>query len=434
MSASEPERRREIRRGWMPLIVAGVALAAVLAVVAAIRADVDPARGTSDFRDFWLTAKHFRETGQIRSDLGVHNYLPFFAILMAPWSLLPLKAAVAVFTVLSLGLLAISVVMAEMLLGDGLAQRPRPATWIAVGLLAAYVVSGGVLGQVGLLLLFLIVTTWFLVERGREWEAGITLGLAVAIKLLPAVLVVYFVLKQRWRVAGTAAAAAVVLGLGLPLTILGYGETVRQHEDFYRRAVRDHSARTTILAEAPRKAKYSNNALPIVLRRVLSHTDGDPHENRPGLFVNFVDLPRGAIWWIYLGLMAGILVGSMAAAVRGPPQWPPADVDGLRALRAQFGIWCCLMLLATPLLWTHYLVLAYWPLAWAADRAERTQRAGGHPCRTAALALVAWLVGALLLSWPAARSAGAQVGSVLCLWLALFVLAMRVPLRRAPAT
>ena len=195
MAKADPTRPRP-PNGWYALLAAAVAYAAVISVIVAYRAE-----STSDFRDFWENAVHFRETGEIASDLGVHNYLPFFTIFMLPWGFLPLRVAIVVFSLLSLALFGVTVVLVEHLLHEGLGRKPRPALLIALGLMLPYVHSCAVLGNVGLLLLFLIVTAWFFVERGREWEAGAALGLATLIKLLPGLLIVYFLLKRRWRVA-----------------------------------------------------------------------------------------------------------------------------------------------------------------------------------------------------------------------------------------
>ena len=417
MIASTETRRPSPWRGWLPLIIAGIVYTAILSVVVALRAET-----STDFRDFWRTAEHFRQTRQISSELGVHNYLPFFVIFMAPWTYLPLKVAIVLFTVLSMGLLALAVVLVEALLNSRLPPRPRKATLLAVALLLAYVHSCAVLGQLGLLLLFLIVATWFLVERGREWEAGVPLGLAVLIKLLPVALILFFLLKLRWRVAASAVIVSLVLGLGLPLASIGYEQTVKQHKAFYKRALEDHSAAATIAAEKPRKAKFNNNALPIVLRRLLSHVNADPSPQGTELYVNIADLPRTVIWIIYLALLAVFLAMSVALALRNRRSWPPDTTEDAAAVRAQFGLWCCLMLLAAPLVWTHYLVLAYWPLALLADRLER---ATGHPPRWPIAALLVWLAGALLLAWPAARAAGAQLACVAFLWLVLTRLALR---------
>jgi len=225
-----PSAPHSIGRGWWPLLIAVGVYAVVIAVIVALRtAGVSPHddfaivkdKTTSDFLDFWWTAREFRITGVLSTDFGVHNYLPFFTIFMLPWSFLPLPVAAVLFSLLSLALFGVTAVMAETLLRDGLGQRPRAALLIPLALSLPYVHSCLVVGNVGLLLVFLVVATWFLVERGREWEAGVTLGLAALIKLLPAVLIIFFLLKRRWRVAGGATAVALVLGYGLPLLTLG---------------------------------------------------------------------------------------------------------------------------------------------------------------------------------------------------------------------
>jgi hypothetical protein len=408
------------QRGWWILIGIGVVYTMGIAIDVAVRAE-----STTDFRDFWENAVHFRETGEIAADLGVHNYLPFFTIFVLPWGLLPLRVASVAFVVLSLVLFAMTVALAERLLNERARPGPRAAMLAALVLVIPYVHSCAVLGNMGLLILFLIVTAWFLVEHGREWEAGLALGLAALIKLLPALLIVFFLLKRRWRVAGTAAATMLVLGLGLPLATVGWERTVSLHKDFYVRAVRDGSAVQTITSDQPTKALYSNNSIPIVLRRLLSPVDGARRGEHP-LYVDIVNLSRGTILGIYVLLMA-VFIGTTLFLTRPhSTSWPPDGIGAARALRAQFGSWCCLMLLVSPLVWTHYLPLVYWPLALLADRTERTYRSGAM-CRLSTVALVLWLIAALLLAWPAARAAGAPIAGVVVLWLALVALTRRAP-------
>lgn len=424
MIAGGPPRRLQLR-GWLPLIAAGVVLTIVLCVVAWARAEESRAAGTSDFRDYWLTANHYRDRGEITAEEGVHNYLPFFVFFMTPLSYLPLKVAVVLFTLLSMGLLTLSVVLIEILLNDGLGPRPRRATLATIGLMLAYVWSAGALGAVAMLVLFLIVATWFLIERGREWEAGLPLGLAVLIKVLPVVLIVFFLLKRRWRVAGVASAVTLVLGAGIPLAGVGYEETVRLHAEFYQRAPKGHSAYQTLTAEKPQKAKYSNNALPIVLRRLFTRVNASPGDDGAELYVNIANLPRGVVWSGYLALLVAASAISVWVALRANGRWPPEAVDQVIAVRAQFGLWCCLILLASPLLWTRYLLLLYWPLAFVADRAQRTETTRRSPHRICLLALLVWLIAVGLLAWPAARAVGAQLAAVAVLWLVLAVQLLR---------
>lgn len=425
---ARPPRPLRPPRAWRPLLAAAALYTAVVIVTVAVRTagadrgndyDAVRARSTSDFRDYWWTAREFRQTGQVTTDYGVHNYLPAFAILMLPWSFLPLPLAAALFALLSLALFAVSALLAEELLSDSPRSGPRPALGLAVVLALPYVHSCAVLGNIGLLLAFLIVSTWFLVERGREWEAGIALGLAAVLKLLPALLILFFLIKRRWRVAGAALGIAALLALGLPLATLGPAATRAQLADFQARAVRDHAAWRTITADKPPKGLYGNSALPMVLRRLLTPLNAGPDDADHRLFVNVADLPRPAVLATYAALIAAFGGVSLAAAAARPRRFPPETVEAGRAVRAQYGAWCCLMLLASPLLWVHYLPLAYWPLAWASDHVLRAHRAHrpGRWLSTAVLAL--WIAAAVLLAWPTARAAGAQLVAIAALWVLL---------------
>lgn len=415
-------------RGWWPLLFVALVYAGVIATAVALRtsgvAELEDyeqvrERTTSDFRDFWWTARHLRMTGGISTDFGVHNYLPFFTVFMLPWSFLPLPVAAVGFSLLSLGLTIMMLLLAENLLADGLPARPRGVFLLAVALMLPYAHACLVVGNLGLLLAFLLVATWFLVERGREWEAGVALGLAALIKLLPALVIVYFVLKRRWRVVFTAIGVTVVLGIALPLAAIGPQATWTQHVAFFERAVSGHSAYRTIMTEKPIKAKYSNNALPIVLRRLMSPVNARPGDDARAVYVNLVDAPQGLIVATY-GVLIAVIVGTtLAGSLRGSRQWPPRSIAAGRALRGQYGVWTCLTLLAAPLLWTHYLPLAYWGLAVLADQAERDRRARRRGWWLVAAALAGWLGGVVALAFPSARAAGAQLASVLLLWLVL---------------
>lgn len=415
----EPRPSNPPSRAWQALLTFGAVFAVVVLVMVWFRAE-----STSDIRDFWENAVHFRETGTVATELGVHNYLPFFTIFMMPWGLLPLRVAAVAFVALSLGLFGLTAYIVERMMAEPLGPRPRRALLLALGLALPYVYACAVVGNVGLLLLFLVVAAWYLVEREQEWAAGAALGLAALIKLLPALLIVFFLLRGRWRVVAGSAAVMIVLGLGLPLAALGPTETLRLHRVFYEEAMQGHSAYQTITSEHPRKAHYNNKALPLVVRRLLSpiNASGDADER---FYVNITTMPRAAILMAYAGLLAALVITSLGIVLLAPQPWPPTNADQLRSVRAQFGAWCALMLLASPLVWTHYLVLAYWPLALLADRAERTARARGVPCRLSMGVLLLWLVGAVLLAWPVARAAGAQIFGVLAVWIGVVVMATR---------
>ncbi len=389
---------------WRPWLIALVIYAVAMTPYVVWRAE-----RSTDFRDYWRTALHLRQTGQVSSELGVHNYLPCFPILMTPWSLAPLQVAIVGFLWLSLASLALTAVMCERLLARLGRGGSRAAVQLALLLSVAYVHSCAVLGAVELLLLFLLVAFVYLLSVGRNVLAGAALGLAIAIKLLPALLLAWLLLQRRWKPLLSALLSFSLLAFALPAAILGPDVLWRELRAFRTRAVEGHAARTTILADQPEKAIYTNNALPLVLRRLLSPLNANPGPERQPFFVNLAAWPRERIWLLYVGI-AGLLGATTAAvSLRRTPPSPAWTEDAA----LQFGAWCCLIVLLAPLAWTRYLLLAFCGLLIIAAHAARRQTPGPPH-----VVLTLWLIGTISLAWPAARASGSQLWMVLIVWVA----------------
>lgn len=422
-------------RARAALCLAGAVYAAALCAYVVWRAE-----RSTDFRDFWENARALWQTGTIRFDLGVHNYPPVFTILMAPWGLLPLPAAIVLFTLIAIGLLAWSLRIAEQVHGEGNERGPTAATLVALALVLPYLHSGLTLGTVGALLVFLIGAAWLAAQRRHDWSAGALLGLATLLKLLPAVLIVHFALRRRWRVVLGALAVAGGAGLGLPVALLGVQPAIEAHRHFVEGAVLQHSALSTLTAEKPEKANYSNVALPMIVRRLTSDVNAGKAET--DLRVTVVEIPPVARVGMYALLATAIGAAAVVCTLRGcAPDRPGlhrhADEDagmapaaapavartgavGMAAdeaatrERLRFGIWCCVMLLASPLVWTHYLALAFWPLRTLLD----ARPAVGLTLLQRAT-ILAWVASAAAMAWPAARAAGVPLAAVGVLFAAL---------------
>ena len=95
----------------------------------------------------------------------------------------------------------------------------RPTRLAVAGFVAAAMALDPVwqtlfLGQINLILLALILTDVWLVSRGSSWPAvGAAVGIAAAIKLTPAIFIVFFLLARRTRAAFVAAGAFAGCGL-----------------------------------------------------------------------------------------------------------------------------------------------------------------------------------------------------------------------------
>jgi hypothetical protein len=82
--------------------------------------------------------------------------------------------------------------------------------------------------QISEIIAFLFTLSWYFLRRGREIEAGVTLGAACTLKLFPGVLVLFLLLTRRFR--GVAAACVTYLAIAIYMTA-GYG--LRAWPDFF---------------------------------------------------------------------------------------------------------------------------------------------------------------------------------------------------------
>lgn len=138
------------------------------------------------------------------------TYPPFAAVCMAPMALVGWYPAIAINA-------AMTVVAASFtlyLLVDPIARRAGWSRWYAFALAAclfamlAPVRDTVSFGQINLLLVALVYADLWLLEHRWHRLAGVGIGLAAAIKLTPAIFIVYLLVTKRWRAAGIATGTA----------------------------------------------------------------------------------------------------------------------------------------------------------------------------------------------------------------------------------
>jgi alpha-1,2-mannosyltransferase len=86
------------------------------------------------------------------------------------------------------------------------------------------------IGQLELLILVLAMSGWRAAEGGRDWQAGLWLGLAAAIKLYPAFFLLPFLWRWRIRVVLTAGAVFALSQLG-GLLAVGRADMIRYYTE-----------------------------------------------------------------------------------------------------------------------------------------------------------------------------------------------------------
>lgn len=259
------------------------------------------------------------------------TYPPFAAILLAPLAVLPYWAACLTLTLLTLGVLAVVLVTALRALGAR-CDWPR----VAVLLLAAEVLEPVLrtlyAGQLDLLLLALVVLD-VLVDDPRL-PRGLLIGLAAAIKLTPAVFLLYFLFRRDTRAAVTAVVTF------LATTALGF-----------------------LLAGAD-SVRYWTSALWDTGRVGEPTYAGD--QSLLGLLARAGVPPEArTAWW--LPLVAVVLVLTAWGVRRALAAGERVIALGLNAVGG---------LLVSPISWTHHWVWAVVVLLGWAELARRTRRRG----------------------------------------------------------
>jgi alpha-1,2-mannosyltransferase len=394
MTRYSPDPATRVRRLAAPRTVTGkVLLAGILAIAAGLFLAYVPAhRGFFDVGvyhgavSYWL-----HDGGQLYDYLSPgtkygFTYPPFAALVMSPLALLAWHPAIAVS-------IAVNVVAAGLTLYwllDPIARREGWNRWFAFAVAACVVavfepVRDTVsFGQVNLLLLLLVMVDVKLQGRSRLFGVGI--GLASAIKLTPAVFILYLVVTGRWRAAATAA------GTAAGATLLAAAVAPQASRVFWTEALWD-TGRIGDLAYV------SNQSLQGVLARI------DPHLTR--------------LFWV-----AAVLAVLVVWAVRVRRAARVGDHLTGMALTAVVG---CLI---SPITWVHHLVWLLPALAVLGDAGLR-QRPGPRRIRI----LAAFAGGYVLLCssivwlwWADPSGIDGLLGGNTYVWISLALL-VGLPIR-----
>ena len=339
-----------------------------------------------DFVGHYLVQARMLSAGQGEVHSGWF-YPPLPAILFQAFLPLGDRAAVATWTGLNLVAAAGLAGFTALPLRRGL-----PAPMAAAGALALVSISLPVLhsikwGQVSLLLA--LGGLWALSGGGRG--RGAMLGLLGAVKVMPLTWLAAPLVGRRWRLVAEGVIATAVLGVGLPLLVLG-----RDALPFFQRVLD---------ARALQPGPLGGQALTPALTRWL--VDGTHIGGPLGVPPLLLDAPLLAAALSVVGPL--VLVGLTLARLRD--RRPSLHAAALTLLA---------FTLALPPGWHHYF--AFLPVA------QAVALGGGRPAgRVLALASVALSTAPIVLLGPdtyrLASTAGLTTLSALAAWAALLATA-----------
>lgn len=305
-------------------------------------------------------------------------YLPVVPRLMTLLGWLPLDAA----GFLWLGLNVAALWGTLRLLGRNLSGLP-PQDWpvtqlVPFALLLGYWYWEMRLNQINTLTLLLVVGSFTAWETGRRGIAGFWLGLAVLLKLTPALLVLWFALKRQWRTTFVAGTTFVLAGPAADLAALGPDATVAAYRGWVQRVLVTGSHRGLILADV--ETDWRNQGLGALAARWLLPTDyntrfdNDPRVEQeygggPARYLNVATLPRGLVAYLVTGALIATLMAFVWLTRR------PADRLTTWQLRFEWALAVLLMLWFMPVMRRYHMI---WALPAISLLAAGVHYAGGR--------------------------------------------------------
>lgn len=306
--------------------------------------DTFPVPYRIDFDVYRTAAQVFLDGGSIYGPLPTlsqgtdlpFTYPPIAAVLFTVFAVMPLWLGS---TLLTLGSIACVGLVVRIVLGQT-CELPKAGLWwlvaavMAVGLWFGPIEQTLFFGQVNAMLMALVVVD-AVFGRGRWW-GGTLIGMAIAIKLTPAVFLLLFVLRRDWRGAATTVVSF------LAYTGIGHLLMPRDSLEYWTQALFD-------TRRIGRVAYASNQSINAVLAR-LGLEGGT----------------RTLVWFV-VALAVGLLIAWVAARLLAHGQHVAATVTvGFAAL------------FCSPVSWGHHWVwslpLVVLMLVWAARRDADTQR------------------------------------------------------------
>jgi alpha-1,2-mannosyltransferase len=171
------------------------------------------------------------------------TYPPLAAVAFAPFAWLSLNAASVAITMTTLVLLVVStvIVLTRLDVWPQSSITAEPAwlrrCWLAAACVAPAIVylepirSNFEFGQINAVLMTLVIADCL--PRRTPWPRGMLLGVAIALKLTPAVFLLYFLLRRDTRAVLVTAASAVAA------TLAGFALAWRDSWQYWTQTVRN---------------------------------------------------------------------------------------------------------------------------------------------------------------------------------------------------
>lgn len=168
--------------------------------------DRAPKRHYSDFRVYYATGGRFAEKEDIyarpEESITPFKYSPLFAMLMWPFSYFSQEAASLVFFSINfISLIIIFVLSGELVIRDEISFKQKIFLYSATAVSSLrFILHALDSGQVGIIILALVVSGLYLLDKKKDTISAALIGLSTMIKYTPVVFLPYFIFRKKIKI------------------------------------------------------------------------------------------------------------------------------------------------------------------------------------------------------------------------------------------
>lgn len=266
------------RRIIIAIIVAGL-------IGIGINAGYRATRNT-DFNDYYDAAKAFR-SGKLVFEIRGYKYPQFFAIIFSPFTFLPPFPSAIIWYVMNIFFLACSIVLSVKIVNNDYKNGGNILYIIPPFITSLFWIDNLMLGQVNILILFLICTTFYLFKIRKDYLAGIFLACSISIKITPALFFLYFLYKKQYKIIAGVVLGLIIFLIIFPSIFLGFERNTAELKGWSDKVL------VPFISEGKVTLRFNNQSLPAALNRFLREVNAGKSDNP--LYVNILDLDKALV-------------------------------------------------------------------------------------------------------------------------------------------
>lgn len=302
----------------------------------------------SDFERYYTAGKAVVNGEDIYAAEGhfQFKYFPVFAQFMVPFSIIPQNIAVYFWyffiAACFVGMLVISIKLSGC----------PPEKAVAVGLIilaicGRFFVNNARNGQINIPVAFFAYLGVFLVINSRERLGGFFTALAVCLKFMPVLLILFYLWKRKWRALLYSLLFTLVFLFIVPAFTWGFDGNLKLLDGYINRRSK--------MVESVAKKDSAGESIPAVLNRLFRDIPANTFKERKErqYSINIASLPVKTVNRIVLGVILSVVLVYIIATVKS---FGIRDNKNLLALEAAL-VFIIMLLISPEARNAHYITL-----------------------------------------------------------------------------